>query len=114
MSKATYLRFLQLVSTLQGDSVGISVDLTALRLLEAVAVAHANGSALTVTKAMSLNNIASPATLHRKLTALLDANYIEFEFVGKNRRTKYVVPTKNAAQYFSKLGNALAAAANGA
>ena len=112
MGKATYLRFLQLVETLQGDIEKSDLDLTAVRLLEAVAVAHANKSDLTVTEAMALSNIASPATLHRKLTALLDAGYVEFSHKGKNRRTKFVLPSQNANKYFSKLGTALVSASN--
>lgn len=107
MGKATYLRFLQLVETLQGDIEKSDLDLTAVRLLEVVAVAHAKESDLTVTEAMALNSIASPATLHRKLTALLDAGYIEFSHKDNNRRTKFVLPTQTANKYFSKLGAAL-------
>lgn len=42
---------------------------------------------------MMLNEIASPATMYRKLTNLLDARLIEKVFEGKNRRTKYLAPT---------------------
>jgi DNA-binding MarR family transcriptional regulator len=56
---------------------------------------------------MNLGSIASPATLHRKLDALREAGFIEFVFEGKNRRTKYLVPTSNADKYFDKLGDAL-------
>ena len=43
---------------------------------------------------MTLNNIVSPATLHRKLDELREGGLIEQSFEGKNRRTKYLVPTK--------------------
>jgi DNA-binding MarR family transcriptional regulator len=102
-----YLRFINLTLAVS-STLGVNgIDLLALKLLEAVAVAHGKGSALTVTDAMALSAIASPATMHRKLNDLLDAGLIEQVFEGKNRRTKYLVPTASAAKYFEQLGKAL-------
>jgi DNA-binding MarR family transcriptional regulator len=112
MNKSSvYLRFLNLAHTIQGDFAESAIDLTALRLLEAIAVAHAQSSPLTVTDAMALSAIASPATLHRKLDALREAGFIEQEYEGKNRRTKYLVTTENTAKYFEQMGKALVLAA---
>ena len=88
----------------------LPVDLTAQRLLELITVRDVHGKRMTVTDAMMLNDLASPATLHRKLDDLLDANLIEQKFEGRNRRTKYLVPTKKAIEHFSKLGLAIAEA----
>jgi DNA-binding MarR family transcriptional regulator len=106
-----YLRFLHLTQAISGELSSSSVDFSALRLLEAVAVAYAKGSPFTVTNAMELNTIASPATLHRKLDALREAGLIDQVFEGTNRRTKYLSPTKAAAQYFDRMGKALEQAA---
>ena len=106
-NSAIYIRFINLSQAILGQLVHVSLDLLALRLLEAVAIAHSEGAALTVTDAMALNVIASPATLHRKLKNLLNAKLIEQVFEGKNRRTKYLVPTAQASKYFEQLGNAL-------
>jgi DNA-binding MarR family transcriptional regulator len=62
---------------------------------------------LTVTEAMSLDHIASPATIHRKLDQLRELGMIDTVFEGKNRRTKYLVPTKVAADYFANMGKAV-------
>jgi len=102
-----YLRFIHLTQAISGDLPTFNVDSAALRLLEAVAVAYTQGSPLTVTNAMRLTNIASPATLHRKLDALREAGLVAQEFEGKNRRTKYLVPTAQASKYFEQLGKAL-------
>jgi DNA-binding MarR family transcriptional regulator len=56
---------------------------------------------------MTLNNIVSPATLHRKLDELREAGLIEQSFQGKNRRTKYLVPTKEADSYFAEMSKAI-------
>ena len=106
----TYLRFLNLTQAIAGGDV--EVDLLALRLLEAAAVADNNKAPLTVTQAMGLNDIASPATMHRKLNDLLDAGFIKLEFEGKDRRTKYLIPTVAAGKYFDRLGKALVLASH--
>jgi DNA-binding MarR family transcriptional regulator len=87
-----------------------TVDSTALRLLEAIAVAAAQRNALTVTQAMQLSDIASPATIPRKLRALDDQQLIKFIYMGKDRRTKYLVATDKANNYFNEMGNAVAKA----
>ncbi len=106
-----YLRFLNLTQAITGELAASNIDLTALRLLEAVAVAYAKGTPFTVTNAMELNTIASPATLHRKLDMLREAGLIDQVFEGTNRRTKYLSPTKAANQYFDRMGKALEQAA---
>ncbi len=105
-----YLRFIHITQAISGELLTSNVDSASLRLLEAVAVAYTQGSPLTVTNAMELKNIASPATLHRKLDALREAGLVEQEFEGKNRRTKYLVPTQAACKYFEKMGRALVTA----
>ncbi len=106
-NSSTYIRFINLTHAVTSELEGAGIYLLSLRLLEAIAIAHSEGTALTVTDAMALNAIASPATMHRKLTNLLDARLIEQVFKGKNRRTKYLVPTAQASKYFEQLGKAL-------
>ena len=104
----TYLRFLQLTQAMLDESTHLEgTDETAKHLLNVISVSYANGKALTVTEAMSLNSVASPATIHRKLDALLELGLIEQTFEGKNRRTKYLVPTKLADKHYSSLGSAM-------
>ncbi len=93
---STYLRFLALVHTIDGASTQLAnVDETAKHLLNVIALNHSNGKPLTVTEAMALKSIASPATIHRKLNDLIEVGLVEQVFEGKNRRTKYLVTTKN-------------------
>ena len=73
---------------------------------------HLAEKPLSVTHAMALKKLASPATLHRKIDALREAGLIEQIFVGKNRRTKYLVPTKDTHAYFAKLSKAIMSAVN--
>jgi hypothetical protein len=50
---------------------------------------------------MTFKQIASPATIHRKLELLREIGMVETEFVGSNRHTKYLVPTPFAYKYFN-------------
>jgi DNA-binding MarR family transcriptional regulator len=86
------------------------VDETAKHLLQLIALRQAQGNALTVTEAMAMSEVASPATIHRKLDVLREAGLIAQVFEGKNRRTKYLVPTEAADAYFAKLGQVMSKA----
>ncbi len=109
--RETYLRFLSLAQTLNAASIS-TVDETARHLLQLIALRHAHGNALTVTEAMAMSTVASPATIHRKLDALREAGLIDQMFEGQNRRTKYLVPTAAADAYFAELGDVMSAAAS--
>jgi hypothetical protein len=108
-----YLRFLRIAREVDVQKTPVkNIDSTALLLLNEIAVQHHEGKNITVTQAMLLSNIASPATVHRKLDELREAGLIEQVFEGKNRRTKYLVPTKEADSYFAKMSKAITNAVN--
>ncbi len=102
-----YLRFLNVLHALEKESELPALDLECRRLLEEIAVRQQDGQTMTVTEAMTLSAIASPATLHRKLHALLESGLIAHHFEGENRRTKYVVCTDKAMKYFERAGRAM-------
>ena len=103
-----YLRFIALAQAIEGSNAQVTtVDETAKQLLKVIALNHAQDKTLTVTDAMALTSLASPATIHRKLDDLREAGLIEQSFAGNNRRTKYLTPTKAADKYFSSLGEVL-------
>ena len=109
--KKTYLRFLSLVHALDSEPVS-ALDETSKHLLQIIVLQHDQGKTLTVTDAMSMAHVASPATIHRKLDALREAGFVAQTFEGKNRRTKYLTPTALADAYFEKLGQVMAQAAS--
>jgi Fe2+ or Zn2+ uptake regulation protein len=106
-SKHIYMRFLNLIHALDGGANAPQMDLDAKKLLEVVSVRHDLGKPLTVTDAMALQHIASPATIHRKLDQLRELGLIDTVFEGKNRRTKYLVPTPAAQAYFEQVGQVM-------
>lgn len=91
-------------------TVAIRFDLDELArvLLNHVGI-HATlyNSPITVTQAMELTFIASPATMHRKVDDLLKAGYITLEYDGTNRRTKYLTPTAKAHKFFDGMSVAI-------
>ena len=102
-----YLRFLNVLHALESDdNVGLK-DPENRRLLEVIAIRQQEGHLLTVSTAMLLSDIASPATLHRKIDALVQAGWVEHQFEGENRRTKYLACTPKAMQYFDRMGRAI-------
>lgn len=103
----TYLRFLNFIHALDGDTNAPQMDLDAHKLLEVISVKQSQGNPLTVTDAMALQHIASPATIHRKLDQLRELGMIDTVFEGKNRRTKYLVPTQAAQNYFEQIGQVM-------
>lgn len=107
MSTRAYIEFLKARHEL--DVEGLCVPADERELLEVVAVCAAQDKPLTVTQFMGLNHLASPATLHRKLTKLLEARMILLVHEGKDRRTKFIHPSGLAIDYFQRAGAALAA-----
>lgn len=106
--KNLYLSFLHIASLIYPNkNKQDDLDSTAMELLNKIAVQHSFDKPLTVTEAMALTEIASPATIHRKLNGLLDADLIELVFKEKNRRTKYIHPTKSSFVYFEKMADAM-------
>ncbi len=99
-----YLKYLTLTQTLNLDVTLSDVDLLGQKLLEILAIASEKNEPMTVSQAMGAVWIASPATLHRKIRNLIDAGYVSSNFSGENRRTRYLVPTEKANNFFSSMG----------
>jgi DNA-binding MarR family transcriptional regulator len=100
----TYFKFLAYSS-----GVFEGMDLTERALLDIIAQIDER---LTVSEAMSMGDIASGATIHRKLDNLRKAGWITYEYLGEDRRTKYLTPTEKAWSEYVKLNFAVREAAN--
>ena len=100
MMDRTYFRFLAFAGPRALD-----VDLVAVALLDEICLCEVEP--LSVTEAMSLSFLASPATLHRKLDDLVEAGLVDHIYKDDNRRTKYVVPTMLALDHYAHLGAAI-------
>lgn len=103
--KNPYMRFLSFAST-----VPVPCDLTAMKLLEVIAACE-DYEPLTVGEAMMCKDIASPATLHRKLMDLSRAGLVAHE--AQDRKTKLLFTTAKAREYFYAMNNAMLLAMDG-
>jgi DNA-binding MarR family transcriptional regulator len=100
-----YLRFSNLVNAMNKDA-GVDLDSIAMKLLEAITEAHATGAPLKVTDALGLD-IASAATLHKKIDSLKAQGFVHIEHPDDTKRTKFLAPTKQALDHLDALGKAL-------
>jgi hypothetical protein len=106
-----YLRYLVLAEALRKSSIDLSgIDDVGEKLLEAIAIRSAQGQPLVVTQTMELSDIASPATIHRRIGILLKAGLIQVKQTEQNQKIKFLVPTQMSIDYFDKLGKLMTAA----
>jgi DNA-binding MarR family transcriptional regulator len=87
----------------------IHLDFSAKELLDIIGCCHFH-EPLTVTEAMDLQEIGSPATIHRKLDDLLLAGLIYHYQEPDNKRTKYIKLTPQAIGYYAQLSQAMVTA----
>ena len=76
-------------------------------LLDVVALAKHNGKVLYVKDLITLNHIASQATLHKALKILVDKKLLEFKITEEDGRLKKVHLTKLAIKRYNELSKAI-------
>jgi DNA-binding MarR family transcriptional regulator len=103
----TYFRFLNLAQAVQALPSVPKLNAAEARLLEALAAAWHAGRTLTVTETMALSVAGAPATVHRKLSRLRQEGLVSVDESSTDLRTKTVVPTRRALEYFEKLAACL-------
>ncbi len=108
-SSKTYLKFLDMVQALREGQSFPSLDPLEERLLNQLATQWGNGARVTVLEAMAMSADASARTVHRRIKILQAKGVIELDPDPADSRVKYVVPTRQAARYFEKLGQILRA-----
>ena len=107
MKNNYYINFLNFFKSLEPSSQIEQLDVTSKLILDEIAIGVAKDKLMTVSEVMGLKGLGSPATLHRKLTILLEANLVHPVFQGNNRRTKYMALTKDGEMYFTRLSKAM-------
>jgi replication initiation and membrane attachment protein DnaB len=109
--KQIYLRYLVLAETLRKSNIDLSdIDEIGKKLLETIAIKSAQGQPMVVTQTMELSDIASPATIYRRIEILKKAGLIKVFQTEQNQKIKYLVPTQTSIDYFEKLGKLMASA----
>ena len=104
-SRNFYLRFASLVNAVNKNT-GVDLDSIAMKLLEAITEAHAAGKPMKVTDALELD-LASAATLHKKIDSLKAQGLVRVEHPEETKRTKFLAPTEQALDHLDALGKSL-------
>lgn len=73
-------------------------------ILRMIASAHYEGHKLTVSDVIQMKSIASPATSHASLKALIEKKLIENRPCAKDARVKKLIPTEKAMKLYKELG----------
>ena len=106
----TYLCFVRLTAQLENKSKIPELDETEQKLLNVIALHLSEGRSLLVSDVIYLRQIGSVATLHRRLSKLVDADFIRFSNDVDGRK-KYLELTPKSIDYIAKLGECVAVAA---
>ena len=102
-----YLRFLELASAVEALPGMDFFDPNHKALFEAIVLSWSKGHAMTVREAIGRAELGSPATLHKRLVRLRQAELIAVQFIEGDRRSKLLIPTEKGLDYISRFGNQL-------
>lgn len=108
-----YFQFLKLSQSVQNNDQGQGLSPTETDLLKEVVLRDFEGRAFSVSEALALKNLGSPATLHKRLQRLREAGLLSFTKEITDKRTKYLIATPLAIQYFERMGDAMQKAMHG-
>jgi SOS-response transcriptional repressor LexA len=80
-------------------------------IFDQVALYEAMENPLAVREMLSFNEIASPATIHKHLSALKSSGYVFATSDGNDKRTKHLVVSSQGHRYINFLSKAIKKAA---
>lgn len=81
-------------------------------LFEEILLAWSHQQPVSVLKAIHMERLGSPATLHKRLARLRGMGLVMAVGEDGERRIKYLSPTDKGIEYAQKLGEACAESAN--
>ena len=101
-----YLRFIQLVNALESAQSLPGLEPIEHKLLEIITIANTNHERLSVKDLMGYSEVASPATMHKHIHAMVDKGWI-YLAPTEDARRKQLMLTDATMRYFNKLGTAM-------
>ncbi len=111
-TESLYFRFLKMRQSVNTLPAGVALSPIEALLLEEIFMKQQALQSMTVTDALELEHLASPSTLHKKLSRLKGMDLLMIKHRGNDHRTKYLMLTPIALEYFRALGRALQKAVN--
>jgi DNA-binding MarR family transcriptional regulator len=106
MSNA-YIRFLNIVDTLNRSNPGRTLDCLEIQLLEYIMQQDSRNIPLLVGDLIGLSHLGSQATLHGRLKNLSILGYVKLVADKVDARKKSVIPTKLAIKYVQFMSDCL-------
>ena len=105
-----YLRFIHLVKIIESAQALPLLEPIEQKILEIISLKNIKGERLSVKDLMSYAALASPATMHKHIHAMVDKGWI-FLALTEDARRKQLMISKAAIKHFDKLGVAMKKAA---
>ena len=108
-SKSGYLFYLNLIKLRdeRQSHAAFELDAAAMRLLELIALGHLNVRPVSHSGLTEIQSIGPVETVRGNIRLLVDLGLIEHFFIGTNKSTKYLRPTKLAIDYLGGVGQSM-------
>ncbi|MCE2782345.1 hypothetical protein [Limnohabitans sp.] len=100
-----YLHFLMSLSAPENFHEHGAFDANHKALFESAVLHWFLGKPLSVLETISQAELGSPATLHKRLQALIAQDLVKSECMGTDKRTKYVSPSTKGIRYLDWVGD---------
>jgi len=105
------LRFLNLMVAVRSLPSMPSLDSIEEQILNALALQWGRGARVSVMEMLQFSGDASPSTVHRRLKSLKKKGMLALKEDEDDNRTKYILPTPLALDYFEEIGKCMNTAA---
>lgn len=102
----TYMRFLQLLKVIEETEMLEMLTPVEEQMIKVIAIANDRRQRLSVKDLMSMDAIASPATIHKNLKMMREKGWIFLKDTEDARR-KQLCLTPQAMSHFDRIGKAI-------
>jgi len=100
-----YCQFLRSRNDIGTVFLNPKIDIACLQLLDLILIAMCEKRELSVSNALALSAVGSPATIHKKLQILRDFDLVSASFTT-DKRTKVLKLTPKAQAYYDDIAKA--------
>jgi len=97
-----YFEFLRQRNEIGRTHLSKKLDMACLQLLDLIVIAMHEKRELSVSDALALQEVGSPATIHKKLQILRDFDLVSASFTT-DKRTKVLKLTDKARAYYGEI-----------
>ena len=112
-SHQLYFQFLKLTQSVEHKHPGSALSPNETHLLQEVVLRFFENRAFTIRQALALNELGSPATLHKRIKHLRHVGLLSVKQEDADHRTKYLIATPLAIQHFEHMGAVMQQAMQG-